>query len=109
MKGVGGRRLGWVGFGKVEVGIVLTYLPRGSGVLEWWWWWWWRTSKGRRGSLEVEIVLTRALSRRDVPCTICSQTCAGVPVVKFSHIEVVWAVGEFIKESFISLKWEQMC
>lgn len=35
MKGVGGRREGWLGlaFGKVEVGKVPTYLPRGSGVL----------------------------------------------------------------------------
>lgn len=61
----GGRREeggGWVGldFGKVEVGKVATYLTwRIWSVAGWWWW---RNSKGRKGSLEVEIVLTRALS-----------------------------------------------
>lgn len=94
-------------FEKVEVGKVPTYLPRGSGVL-----------------LLVVVVAKQQRTQRlagsgnctdsgslDVmfPAPSVRRHGAGVPVVKFSHFEVVWAVGAFIKESFISLKWEQMC
>lgn len=54
--------LGWL----LEEGRKLVrYLPTYLEDLEcccWWWWWWWQNSKGRRGSLEVEIVLIQALS-----------------------------------------------
>lgn len=93
----------------LEVGKVPTYLPRGSGVLlvgggggggE--------TSKDVKARWKWKWCRGHHVERSRVS-TICSQTCAGVPVVKFSHIEVVWAVGAFIKEGFISLKWEKMC
>lgn len=105
MKGLegGGRREGWLWEKYLEVGKVLTYLPRGSGVLL---------------VVAVVVVAKQQRTQRLVgsgncadsgSLDVCWQTCAGVPVVKFSHFEVIWAVGAFIKESFISLKWEQMC
>lgn len=108
MGGGGGVGLGWILEKYLEVGKVLTYLPGGSGVL----------------LVVVVVVAKQQRTQRLVGSGNCTDSGsldvmfpapsvrrhgAGVPVVKFSHFEVVWAVGAFIKESFISLKWEQMC